>query len=185
MRQYSVGVSADPTARMVAGAFLELAPQLIRLLSSTLDLQPGLTLRQFRVLQQLGGGPQRARDLANSTGVTAPTMSAALANLESLGLIERTRDPEDGRAALVAITPTGSAALEYTSDVLMGALQKAAAGIDEEDAAAAARICAVMQAGATQLLSRQQAAVWTPPQPYDTTTASTLASATESSTDSA
>lgn len=161
-------MSADPPARSVAGAFLELAPQLIRLLSSTLDLQPGLTLRQFRVLQQLAAGPQRARDLANSTGVTAPTMSAALSNLESLRLIERTRDPEDGRAALVAITPTGSAALRHTSELLLGALEQAATEVDEHDARAAVRICAALQAGVTRQLSRQQAAVWPPLSVYDT-----------------
>lgn len=145
-------MSVESPATIVARAFLQLAPQLIRVLSSTLDAQPGITLRQFRVLQQLTPGPCRARDLANSTGVTAPTMSAALANLESRGLIIRTPDPGDGRAALVEITGTGREAVDVTSNRLMAVLEGVAADISPEDAEAAHRICAVMMAGVCELL---------------------------------
>jgi DNA-binding MarR family transcriptional regulator len=145
-------VTKPPPARAVAGAFLELAPQLIRLLSSTLDAQPGITLRQFRVLQQVVNKPWRARDLANSTGVTAPTMSAALANLEARGLVARTPDPDDGRAALVIITDAGREAVEHTSNALMAVLEGIAADVEPKDAEAANRICAVLLAGVARLL---------------------------------
>jgi DNA-binding MarR family transcriptional regulator len=146
-------VTDEPPARTVARAFLQLAPQLIRLLSSTLDARPGITLRQFRILQQLINGPCLARDLANSTGVTAPTMSAALANLESRQLISRTPDPDDGRAALVEITGTGREAVEFTSDVLMGVLEGVSADIAAEDAEAASRISSTLLVGVREQLS--------------------------------
>lgn len=145
-------MTPDVPARRVAHAFLELAPQLIRLLSSTLDAQPGITLRQYRVLKQLAGGACRARDLANSTGVTAPTMSAALANLETSGLIVRSPDPDDGRAALVVITDSGRRAVAKTSELLMGVLEGIASDVDPEDAEAASRICSVLLAGASRQL---------------------------------
>lgn len=145
-------MTIDQPARAVAHAFLELAPQLIRLLSSTLDAQPGLTLRQFRVLQQLTDGAYRARDLANSTGVTAPTMSSALSNLEAQGLISRTPDPADGRAALVVITDAGRAAVEHTSKMLMAVLEGIAAEVEPQDAKAAERICSLLLDGVSRLL---------------------------------
>jgi DNA-binding MarR family transcriptional regulator len=145
-------VPVESPATAVARAFLQLAPQLIRVMSSALDAQPGITLRQFRVLQQLAPGPCRARDLANSTGVTAPTMSAALANLQSRGLISRTPDPGDGRAALVEITTAGREAVDSTSNLLMGVLEGVAADISPADAEAASRICSVMLVGVCELL---------------------------------
>lgn len=152
LRRYSSQMTAESPERTVARAFLELAPQLIRLLSSTLDASPGLTLRQFRVLQQLTSGAFRARDLANSTGVTAPTMSAALAALEARAFIVRTPDPQDGRAALVVITDVGRAAVQHTSKVLTAALEGVAADIDPDDAHAAERISAVMLTNLSHVL---------------------------------
>ncbi|WP_314172048.1 MarR family winged helix-turn-helix transcriptional regulator [Streptomyces winkii] len=53
------------------------------------------------------GGPQRATDLAVFFGVGKATISRQLRVLESLGLIARAPDPDDGRASLVHLTPRG------------------------------------------------------------------------------
>ncbi|MDQ1620892.1 MAG: hypothetical protein QOE19_3461 [Actinomycetota bacterium] len=151
-------VSAMPDegpARAVAASLLEVAPQLIRLLSSTLDSRPGLTLRQFRILQQLYDGVFRARDLATSTGVTAPTMSAALADLEGRGLIARTSDPVDGRANLVVITDSGRAAVRETRELLLAVLEGVATGVDDADAESTERLSRILLRG----LSRAQPGV--------------------------
>ena len=139
-------------ARAVAHVFLELAPQLIRLLSSTLDAAPGLTLRQFRVLQQLHDGAHRAGDLANSTGVTAPTMSAALSNLETQGLISRSPDPNDGRAALVVITEAGRAEAHRAAELLSAMLERIADGVRAEDVPAVERVSALLLTGMSRML---------------------------------
>ncbi len=52
-------------------------------------------------------GPRRLGDLAVSEGVTQPSMSALVSQLEGLGLADRQTDPNDGRVVRVAITPAG------------------------------------------------------------------------------
>jgi DNA-binding MarR family transcriptional regulator len=52
-------------------------------------------------------GPRRLTDLAAGEGVTQPSMTALVSQLERLGLAERRRDAQDGRVVLVAITRAG------------------------------------------------------------------------------
>jgi DNA-binding MarR family transcriptional regulator len=52
-------------------------------------------------------GPRRLTDLAVCEGVTQPSMSALVNQLESLGLVERQSDAQDGRVVRVAITLAG------------------------------------------------------------------------------
>jgi DNA-binding MarR family transcriptional regulator len=52
-------------------------------------------------------GPRRLTDLALSEGVTQPSMTAVVSQVEDLGYAERRRDPGDGRVVLVAITRSG------------------------------------------------------------------------------
>lgn len=53
------------------------------------------------------GGPQRAVTLAESVHSDPSTVSRQVAQLVRLGLVERTADPEDGRATLLAATAEG------------------------------------------------------------------------------
>jgi DNA-binding MarR family transcriptional regulator len=52
-------------------------------------------------------GPRRLTDLAVGEGVTQPSMSALVSQLERLGLVERQSDEQDGRVVRVAITRAG------------------------------------------------------------------------------
>src|SRR3984957_13084026 len=52
-------------------------------------------------------GPRRLTDLAVAEGVTQPSMSAIVSQLERLGLVERQSDAQDGRVVRVAITSAG------------------------------------------------------------------------------
>jgi DNA-binding MarR family transcriptional regulator len=52
-------------------------------------------------------GPRRLTDLAAGEGVTQPSMSAIVSQLERLGLVERRSDARDGRVVRVAITSAG------------------------------------------------------------------------------
>jgi DNA-binding MarR family transcriptional regulator len=56
-------------------------------------------------------GPRRITELALVEGVAQPSMTSLIANLERDGLVERRRDPHDGRVALAAITEKGVAYL--------------------------------------------------------------------------
>jgi DNA-binding MarR family transcriptional regulator len=52
-------------------------------------------------------GPRRLTDLAACEGVTQPSMTAVVSQLEQLGFVQRRRDPRDGRVVPVAITRGG------------------------------------------------------------------------------
>ena len=52
-------------------------------------------------------GPRRLTDLAVGEGVTQPSMSALVKQLESVGLVDRQSDAQDGRVVLVTITAAG------------------------------------------------------------------------------
>jgi DNA-binding MarR family transcriptional regulator len=54
-------------------------------------------------------GPRRLTDLAGVEGITQPSMTTLVGQLERLGLVERQRDPRDGRVVLVAVTGAGRA----------------------------------------------------------------------------
>ncbi|HLL63600.1 MAG TPA: MarR family winged helix-turn-helix transcriptional regulator [Propionibacteriaceae bacterium] len=60
----------------------------------------------------LGGGPVRPTDLAASMGLDISTISRHLAQLHRAGLVERSVDPDDRRAQLVQLTPTGRTAVD-------------------------------------------------------------------------
>jgi DNA-binding MarR family transcriptional regulator len=72
----------------------------------------GLTHAQYIVLASLFG-MQRAglkpsqRELADSTGLEALYVSKLARTLESDGLVERARDPDDTRAVRLALTDRG------------------------------------------------------------------------------
>jgi len=57
-------------------------------------------------------GNMRIRELADCVNLDASTVSRHVAQLTGLGLVERTPDPDDGRASLLAITADGGAQLE-------------------------------------------------------------------------
>jgi DNA-binding MarR family transcriptional regulator len=56
-------------------------------------------------------GPRRITALAAAEGVTQPSMTQLVQRLEQRGLVARSSDPADGRAALVSLTDEGRAAL--------------------------------------------------------------------------
>ena len=57
-------------------------------------------------------GPQRAGALAESVHSDPSTISRQVAQLVKLGYVERTADPEDGRATLLAATDEGRRVFE-------------------------------------------------------------------------
>jgi DNA-binding MarR family transcriptional regulator len=65
--------------------------------------------RHVAALQQLRGGPVTVGKLASRLGLTLPTVSGVLADLDRAGFIDRQPDPADRRRTLVQVHPAQSA----------------------------------------------------------------------------
>jgi DNA-binding MarR family transcriptional regulator len=64
-----------------------------------------LTSRHVAALDQIRGGPLTVGELAVQLGLTLPTVSGVLADLDRAGLVDRRTDPADRRRTIVQITP--------------------------------------------------------------------------------
>jgi DNA-binding MarR family transcriptional regulator len=95
---YCVGAGSDD----IGEALQALAGLAVRRDGRELSLTAASTLATLERT-----GPRRVTDLAAAEGVTQPSMTAVVTQLQHLGLAERRRDPADGRAVLAAITTAG------------------------------------------------------------------------------
>lgn len=68
----------------------------------------GVSLTQASVLARLTDNDGlTTSDLAEAEGMRHQSMAATVTALDDLGLVERRRDPGDGRRLLIALTPEG------------------------------------------------------------------------------
>ena len=81
-------------------------------------------------------GPRRLTDLAATEGVTQPSMTALVTQLEDVGYAERRKDPRDGRVCLVAITGKGQESLQSVRRAGAGALTALIDHLPDDDVAA-------------------------------------------------
>jgi DNA-binding MarR family transcriptional regulator len=93
----------------------------------------------------IADGPLRAGSLAETEGITAPAMTRILNSLEELGYVDRTPDPADGRAQLVAATPTGTELVLQKRAVRLRALQQRLDRLSAEERAAVAGALAALE----------------------------------------
>jgi len=80
-------------------------------------------------------GPLRLSDLAQLEGVSAPSMTRTVAELEARGYVVRSPDPVDGRAVLVAAADAGTAAILDARSARARVVAELLASLDEADAA--------------------------------------------------
>jgi DNA-binding MarR family transcriptional regulator len=69
-----------------------------------------VTMPEYDVLYTLTGFPAghaRLRDVAQNVRLSQPGLSRLVERMESDGLVQRMRDPEDGRGTLVGLTDKG------------------------------------------------------------------------------
>jgi DNA-binding MarR family transcriptional regulator len=91
----------------VAGALQVAIGLLVRRMRQA-QLPGGLTLAETWALKRLDtGGPATSSELAKQDRISPQSMGATLAVLEERGLIERRRDPADGRRIVLSITEAG------------------------------------------------------------------------------
>ena len=98
--------------------------------------QPGdaIDYSAFPVLKVLSHqGPMRLSALASALGLDASTVSRHARQLEDRGLLERTGDPDDGRASRVAVSTLGVACLAQGFETRRRLLTHALDGWTDEE----------------------------------------------------
>jgi DNA-binding MarR family transcriptional regulator len=117
----------------VADSFVQLMRTFVRTRSKMLAAaQHDVEWSAHVLLRTLAlDGPMRAGALAERVESDPSTVSRQVAALVRDGLLERQADPEDGRAALLVLTPKADAVLREQNDIR---LQHFAAMLDDWDA---------------------------------------------------
>jgi DNA-binding MarR family transcriptional regulator len=125
--------ASDPLAldRQVCFALVTTARRVVSIYGPVLE-PLGLTHPQYLVMLALWeSNPRRVRDLADALYLEPPTLSPLLKRLESAGLIERRRDPDDDRALAVSLTPAGLALRERALAVPGKVMERLGVGVGE------------------------------------------------------
>jgi DNA-binding MarR family transcriptional regulator len=97
-------------------------------------VHPELSPVAYSMLLALNdSGPRRASDLVDLFSIDKGAVSRQVGSLLELGMIERSPDPEDRRAAILAITEEGSRRLESISAMRRQEISERLSGWSEED----------------------------------------------------
>ncbi len=116
------------------GDLLDLALDLTaRFLSDRADLSASAAFVMNRVCRE---GPIRLTTLAAKEGVSQPSMTQLIQRLERLDLVARLTDPDDGRAALIGITPHGQELLDDRKRIRRERLSELMATLTPEEESA-------------------------------------------------
>lgn len=96
----------------------------------------GLTLPQWRALAEIYKQDGISQvSLAGCIDTDPMTLSGVLDRLDKRGLIERYTDPNDSRAKLARLTPSGAELVDVARSVSLGVQKDALAGLSAEDRA--------------------------------------------------
>src|SRR6201996_2263284 len=104
MAPNTTDTSLTDTASHLRDAIVRTSRRLRQEAAGETGLGPGATAALATINRS---GPLTPSELAERERVKRPSMTRTLACLEREGLIERTRDPADGRSFLVAINDAG------------------------------------------------------------------------------
>ena len=105
--------------------------------------------RHVAALQQLRGGPVTVGELAALLGLTLPTVSGVLADLDRAGFIDRRRDPADRRRTLVRIQPAQAAVVEQWLDGAASPLARVLGKLEPSERAAFLKAMNMLEAELT------------------------------------
>lgn len=100
------------------------------------DQETGISPPRLSALSVLVfGGPQSLASLAAAEGVKPPTMSKLVVELESLGLVEKSPDPKDGRGLVIAATKQGKKIMLAGRDRRLALLKDRLSGLNDREIA--------------------------------------------------
>jgi DNA-binding MarR family transcriptional regulator len=78
-------------------------------------------------------GPLSPSELADRERIKRPTATRIVGHLEDAGLVQRVKDPEDGRSSILSVTAEGRAVLRRLRERKTAYLAKRLADMDAED----------------------------------------------------
>ena len=90
-------------------------------------------------------GPLTPSELAVRERIQRPTVTRIVARLEERGLVQRTRDPQDGRSSLVALTAEGRELLARGRTRKDAYLARRLRELDGEERATLQRAAAILE----------------------------------------
>ena len=90
-------------------------------------------------------GPLTPSELAVRERIQRPTVTRIVTRLEEGGLVQRTRDPQDGRSSLVALTPAGHELLARGRTRKDAYLARRLRELDAEERATLRRAAAILE----------------------------------------
>lgn len=107
----------------------------------------GMSKIQVAILIELARtGAERVTALAKKLGIEISVISRHLASLTDAGLVERLRDPEDGRACLVTLSDQGRNRLVELDERRHAWFSRILADFDDAELASAARMIETVNA---------------------------------------
>jgi DNA-binding MarR family transcriptional regulator len=121
-------------------------------------LEIPMTLRQYRILEQVSEGHTTLSELSKLVHRSLPTVSESVDGLIRRELLVRRRSPTDRRAAELSLTPQGRTAVGLGGRCLAGIAEDFAASLTKTQRAALAPTMNRMYAYAGDLLGWDPAA---------------------------
>jgi DNA-binding MarR family transcriptional regulator len=128
-------VADDQTMRALEHEMGVLVRRIRRLIAERARLvHPDLSPVGYSMLVALNdSGPRRASDLVDLFSIDKGAVSRQVGSLLDLGMIERSPDPEDRRAAILAITQEGSRRLATVAALRRREVGERLSGWSDED----------------------------------------------------
>ena len=125
----------DETVRALEQEMGVLVRRIRRLIAERARMvHPDLSPVAYSMLMALNdSGPRRASDLVDLFSIDKGAVSRQVSALLDLGLIERSPDPEDRRAAILAITEEGSRRLSTIAEMRRREVIDRLSGWSDED----------------------------------------------------
>jgi len=84
----------------------------------------GLTEQQWRILRTLSeSDPLEPREICELCHILSPSLTGVLSRMETMGLVTRTRIPEDQRRVIVCLTPKSEQLVAELGPLIMSQYQ--------------------------------------------------------------
>ena len=140
----SAGVEKDPPLAELASRLRLAITRTARRLrqEAGTDLSPSQTAALATIERH---GPLTPSELAAVEGIQRPTTTRIVARLERAGLIERARDPADGRVSLVSASGEGRLLLRKLRGRKTAYLARRLRGLDPHEVAALEQAAAILE----------------------------------------